>query len=279
MNALTLRPRALLGGLMAAALLLAGPAPSALAQAEAPKPSPSAKPADGEDAFGFGASVGAGMPGGWPNVQGNSAFWLRWGGSWHEGMLGLTGRSQALSANRSSVFETSGLQLAYGLRAWNLHAGLSASGELLREIVPNEAAPGEMRFHNGAGVVVEPYVALDLFRVNPFQVQVMGFWPVWQMLKSDSVGPRVMLTLWVAPGDKEGDDEPSPSPSTETSSSEGGKSVGPEEEAGPEGAPGEIIQPNEAANRPSTAPAPSAAPNPRATTRPVVRPTPRPGRR
>lgn len=268
----TLTRRASLGALMAVCVLAASQSP-ALAESDEPSPSASAK---AEDPFAFGVSTGAGLPGGWPNVQGNSAFWVRWGGSWHEGMVGITSRTQALSANRSSVFETSGLQLAYGLKAWNLHAGLGVSGELLREIVANETAPGQLRFHNGAGVVVEPYVALDLFKFNPFQVQLVGYYPIWQMLKSDSVGPRAMLTLWVAPGagdDSDESDDPSPSPSTGDTSSEP-KGVGPEEPAPPEGSPGEPLEPG-SVERGNPSPAPSASPAP---SRPSPRPTARPAR-
>lgn len=272
----TLRPAFLSPRFLASAFAGLALASGAFAPQGAQAAEPSARPSAQADPFAFGVSTGAGLPGGWPNLQANSAFWLRWGGPWTEGMVGLTGRTQALSATRTSVFETSGLQLALGLHAWRLHGGLSGSGELLREIVPNEAAPGQLRFHNGAGVVVEPYLGLDLFDAGPIQVQLMGFYPVWQMLKADSVGPRVMLTLWVAPGaDKDHDDEdaegPSPSPS---GGPEGTKSVGPEEPAGPEGEPGEIIQGEVEHGRPQARP--SASPRPSA--RPSARPAPRPRR-
>jgi hypothetical protein len=171
------------------------------------------------DAPSIGVSMGAGPSGPFTNAttgqvntnyQWNSGVYFR--GEplpWTEAKIGILSRSQALSMNQDSVFETSGLSMAFGAKAWFLHAGIGGELSYLRSIVQNSAAPGTLRFHNGAGFVIEPYLGATLpFLHTEFsELELSVHYPIFQMLEA-SIGPRVQLTIWLgAPEKKDVDDE------------------------------------------------------------------------
>jgi hypothetical protein len=160
-----------------------------------------------------GVSVGGGLSG--PpqnangtvntNVQWNSGVYFRAepAGQYSEASIGIFTRAQALSQARDSVFDTSGLQLSVGAKAGFLHLGVDGELSALHSIVQDATAPGTLMFHNGAGIVVEPYVGLSLpfFKSEFTDLELSFHYPVFKLLE-DSIGPRLQLTLWVGTPDK-----------------------------------------------------------------------------
>jgi len=165
-----------------------------------------ATPALALEGSGFGASFGGGFvgpyTGGVPNTQFSSGLHYRLEplGPYTEAMLSYVTRSQSLSAGRDYVFETAGLNASIGAKAFFLHAGVGAEVAYLRAIRPSATAPGQLEFANGAGVLVEPYVGVTLPFINTgfSELELKLHWPVPVLNRLDpSVGPRLMLTLWL----------------------------------------------------------------------------------
>jgi hypothetical protein len=165
-----------------------------------------------------GVSIGGGLSG--PpqnangsvntNVQWNSGVFIRAEPLGHqsEASIGIFTRSQALSQGHESVFDTSGLQLSAGAKLGILHVGIDGELSALHSIVLDPGTPGTLMFHNGAGVVLEPYVGLSLpfFKSEFTDLELSFHYPVFKMLE-DSIGPRLQLTLWVGTPTKTEDDE------------------------------------------------------------------------
>jgi hypothetical protein len=192
----------LFGALAAIPLLMAGLC--APANAEAP---------------GVGVSLGGGLVGPPTNAAGQVNTNFQWisgvhfrgepAGEFTEASLSLLTRSQAIGINRDKVFETSGLAIGVGAKAWILHVGVQGELALLREIIQDPSVPGfGLQFHNGAGFIVEPYAAVTLpFLHSEISDLDLSFhYPVLNTV-DPSIGPRVMLTLWLGVPPKTTDDD------------------------------------------------------------------------
>jgi hypothetical protein len=189
----------LIAALAAFPLLLAGPA-----MAEAP---------------GVGVSLGGGLIGPPTNAAGQFNTNFQWtsdvqfrgepAGPYTEASLGILSRGQVVGMNKDKVFETSGLTLSLGAKAWILHVGITGELSLLREIVQDPTASGfGVQFHNGAGFIVEPYAAVTLpFLHSEISDLDLSFhYPVLNTIEP-SIGPRVMLTLWLGVPEKKAMEE------------------------------------------------------------------------
>lgn len=227
----------------------------------------------------IGVSMGAGPSGPLSNAAGQVNTNYQWNSGvyfrgeplpWTEAKIGLLSRSQALSMNQDSVFETSGLSLAFGAKAWFLHAGIGGELSLLRSIVQNTAVPGTMRFHNGAGFVIEPYlgVTLPFLHTEFSELELSVHYPVYKMLE-DSIGPRVQLTIWLgAPDKKDGDEE-------EEEEEDGEDKPGDKPEMDEESDPDEDETDRDEEMRPTPVPSPPAKPVPVPSAKPKPKPKPR----
>ncbi|MDB5102273.1 MAG: hypothetical protein JWM80_6694 [Cyanobacteria bacterium RYN_339] len=168
---------------------------------------------------GLGVSVGGGLVGPPTSATGQFNTNFQWtsgvhfrgepAGEFTEAAFCFLSRGQVVGMGRDKVFETSGLALSFGAKAWILHVGIQGELSLLREIVQDTTVPGfGLQFHNGAGFIVEPYAAITLpFLHSEISDLDLSFhYPVLNTLEP-SIGPRVMLTLWLGtPAKKPGED-------------------------------------------------------------------------
>lgn len=128
-------------------------------------------------------------------------------GDYSEGTIGLLNRSQALTLDQARVFETSSLLLGLGAHLSSFHVGVEGEVAFLHEIVQNGG--GTLAFHNGAGLILGPYVGVTLpFLHSEFSaIDLSLHYPVLTWL-DDQPGPRLMLTLWLgAPAKGTADDD------------------------------------------------------------------------
>lgn len=235
---------------IALAALLAVPFLMAAAPAPAPAPSPSPS-RDQADIMMVGVGVGGGLVGAPTSASGTVNTNLQWNSllafrgplltSFTEGTIGLLSRSQALGVNHTEVFETSGLVLGFGAKYRGFHAGLEGEADLLHQIVPDPSTAGTLMFHEGAGLVLEPYVGVTLpFLRSEFStLDLTLHYPIWKLL-DDSIGPRLELTLWVGTppkADKDDDDSDESGASQARTGVKGGHT----KDGGLKGQPGETI--------------------------------------
>ncbi|MEB3284878.1 MAG: hypothetical protein VKN33_06305 [Candidatus Sericytochromatia bacterium] len=133
-------------------------------------------------------------------LQSLSGFRIRWDLPWMftEMGLALNNRAQALSSGRNYVFDTAGLALEGGLKLGWLRVGSGFEATWLRQILPDSAAPGTLRFHNGAGFIVEPYAGLLLpfLQTSRQTVELSVHYPLPQWKVDPAIGPRLLFTLW-----------------------------------------------------------------------------------
>lgn len=144
-----------------------------------------------------------------------SNFRLRFdaGSPYTELMFGLVNRSQALDATRQYVFDTSGVSISAGAHYGFLRAGVGLEAAWLRQIVMDaSASPTSLRFHNGGGFVVEPFVGvlLPFLKTDATELELSLHYPLPGLRPDPAIGPRLLLTLWLggeALEDSEDDDE------------------------------------------------------------------------
>ncbi|MEB3196930.1 MAG: hypothetical protein VKP62_06970 [Candidatus Sericytochromatia bacterium] len=178
----------------------------------------------------FGASFGfsqadSGNLARFDTLHGSSAFRYRWGAltPFTDFGLGLVSRSQTLSPDRTYVFETAGGSVDASLRLGPVRLGSALELAWLRQIVADTAQAGTLRFHNGAGFLLEPYLGFQ-FTPDPrkdltLELSVHYPVPLPQMRVDPAIGPRVMLTMWVS-DDEESEDAPdTKAPATESDDS------------------------------------------------------------
>lgn len=177
----------------------------------------SAPPATAASAL--GVSFGAGQmdpanPLRFDSYQATSAFRYRMdlGTPFTEIGFGLVNRAQALAPTKQYVYETSGVGLSGGLHFGFLRAGLGLEAAWLRKIVMDTAAtPAGLAFQNTGGIVVEPYlgVQLPLLKSEVTELELSVHYPV--IRPDPAMGPRLLLTLWLggeALEDDEDEEEP-----------------------------------------------------------------------
>lgn len=166
-------------------------------------------------AEGIGVSIGASQIGNeqtgyFRGVQFSSGLHFRTDvlSPYSEATLSILSRSQSLSADNTNVFETSGLGLAFGFKAWFLRAGLGLEAAMRRQIAIRPDVPGTLGIGFSPGFLVEPYVgvALPFLDTGVSELELGLHWPVVNWIH-DSVGPRLALTLWLGGKDLEEEDE------------------------------------------------------------------------
>lgn len=157
------------------------------------------------------AALSMGVSGGWSptdlarptqldQLQSSSGVRFRWSLPLPLTEMGITfnNRAQALSPGRNYVFDTAGLALEGGFNLGWLRLGSSLEAAWLRQILPDTAAPGTLRFHNGAGFIVEPYlgVLLPFLQGARSSLELSVHYPLPQVNVDSAIGPRFMFTLW-----------------------------------------------------------------------------------
>lgn len=211
---------------------------------------PTAPPAQAITAVGVSlglAQLDKSQPLNFNSYHTTSNFRFRWEAlsPYTEMMFGFVNRAQALSANKAYVFDTSGVSLSAGAHWGFLRGGVGVEAAWLRAIVQDSSSVGQLRFHNGGGFIIEPYlgVILPILRSEVTELELSVHVPVYNGVDTQSIGPRVLLTMWLG---GEGDDEEETEDPTDP------------EETDPEAPPGDPL-PDEKppAPKPAATPAPA----------------------
>lgn len=224
----------------------------------------------------IGVSVGAtkmGPAGPWTfdALQQTSNFRLRFdaGSPYTELMFGFVNRTQALAPSKAYVFETSGLSVSAGARYGFLRAGVGLEAAWLRQILVDAANPSTLRFHNGGGFILEPYVGvlLPVLKTEVTELELSIHYPVGLNSVDPAIGPRMLLTLWLGGEGLEDDEE-----DEEEEDEEAEEELEDDEEEEEEEAPAVP------APKPSAAPVqkPLQKPAPKPTSKPTVPTKPKP---
>lgn len=123
-------------------------------------------------------------------------------GEYSDMLFSLVTRSQALSVDKKSAFESFGLGTAFGGKWSFLRGGLGLELAWAKRLQV-DAASGTLNYANSPVFFVEPYVgaALPFLKTDFSELDIRLHWPVYS---TDAVfGPRVMLTLWLGGGIEE----------------------------------------------------------------------------
>ena len=195
-------------------------------------------------------------------LQQTSNFRLRFdaGSPYTEVMFGLVNRAQALAPSKAYVFETSGLSFSAGGRFGWVRAGAALEAAWIRQILVDPAAPGTLRFHNGGGFILEPYVGvlLPVLKTEVTELELSVHYPVALNSVDPAIGPRLLLTLWLGGEGLEDDDDEEDEDEEELEDEETSEDEEDEEEE----------------EEPAAVPSPK--PTPAATPKPAPKPTPKP---
>jgi hypothetical protein len=184
-------------------------------------------------------------------------------GEYSDTLFSLITRSQQISQDKRTAFESFGLGTTVGAKWWFLRGGLGLELAWAKRLSADPA--GNLSYNNSPAFLVEPYVGAELpfLKTDFTELDVRLHWPVYS---TDAlIGPRVMLTLWVGGGvdteeeeydeeEEETDEEPTEEDEEEMDEEE--------EEAAPAPAPSKPQSAPKAPAAPTAPKAPAAPKSP-----------------